>query len=141
MSEGGTWVAAGDGTQTECPSQYGALAVLGLCMYLAAFSPGCSPVPWAVNAEIYPTHVRGLAAGAATTTNWVANFVVGGTFLSLTSALGVSRTFYAYACIAAAGAVWVYGSLPETRGLTLEEVETLFRQRARTATGGERASA
>ena len=27
-------------------------------LYLAAFSPGMGPVPWAVNAEIYPVQVN-----------------------------------------------------------------------------------
>ena len=44
--------------------------------YLAAFSPGMSPVPWAVNAEIYPQQLRGLANGAATASNWLANAAV-----------------------------------------------------------------
>jgi len=29
----------------------------GLLLYLAAFSPGLGPVPWAVNAEIFPSQV------------------------------------------------------------------------------------
>jgi Sugar (and other) transporter len=44
--------------------------------YLAAFSPGMGPVPWAVNAEIYPLQLRGLANGAATASNWLANAAV-----------------------------------------------------------------
>jgi hypothetical protein len=35
------------------------LIVAALMLYLAAFSPGLSPVPWAVNAEIFPTQARG----------------------------------------------------------------------------------
>jgi len=39
-------------------------------VYLAAFGQGVGPVPWAMNAEIYPMGVRGAAAGVATSTNW-----------------------------------------------------------------------
>lgn len=42
----------------------------GLMLYLAAFSPGLGPVPWAVNAEIYPLRLRGVMGGAAATANW-----------------------------------------------------------------------
>jgi len=49
---------------TGCPSPYGPLALCMLLVYLAAFSPGLGPVPWAVNSEIYPLEVRGLATGA-----------------------------------------------------------------------------
>src|SRR5690606_34475643 len=40
------------------------------------------PIPWAVNSEIYPQHVRGLANGVATTVNWSSNLIVSLTFLS-----------------------------------------------------------
>lgn len=40
-----------------CPSHYNWLIIGALMLYLAAFSPGMGPVPWAVNAEIYPVQV------------------------------------------------------------------------------------
>ena len=46
-----------------CPSRYTWLILACLVAYLAAFSPGLGPVPWAVNAEIYPLAVRGVATG------------------------------------------------------------------------------
>jgi Sugar (and other) transporter len=55
---------------------YTVLVVVAMLAYLAAFSPGMSPVPWAVNAEIYPQQLRGLANGAATASNWLANAAV-----------------------------------------------------------------
>lgn len=60
--------------------------------------------------------VRGLASGAAATSNWVANAVVSQTFLTLTLHLGGSGAFWLYASIAAVGLVWVYVMLPETNG-------------------------
>ena len=41
-----------------CPSPYTAPIIAGLLIYLAAFAPGVGPVPWAVNAELYPQQVR-----------------------------------------------------------------------------------
>ena len=41
-----------------CPSPYTAPVIAGLLIYLAAFAPGVGPVPWAVNAELYPQQVR-----------------------------------------------------------------------------------
>lgn len=41
-----------------CPSHYNWLIIGSLMLYLAAFSPGMGPVPWAVNAEIYPAQVK-----------------------------------------------------------------------------------
>ncbi|KAL0047264.1 hypothetical protein WJX82_011173 [Trebouxia sp. C0006] len=58
-----------------CPSHYNWLIIGALMLYLAAFSPGMGPVPWAVNAEIYPVQLRGLGGGAAATCNWITNAV------------------------------------------------------------------
>lgn len=41
-----------------CPSGFMPVILGGLLLYLAAFSPGLGPVPWAVNAEIFPPQVR-----------------------------------------------------------------------------------
>ena len=47
-----------------CPSHYNWLIIGTLMLYLAAFSPGMGPVPWAVNAEIYPVQVAAWVVGA-----------------------------------------------------------------------------
>ncbi len=47
-----------DAHSTGCPSPYTAPVIAGLLIYLAAFAPGVGPVPWAVNAELYPQEVR-----------------------------------------------------------------------------------
>ena len=41
-----------------CPSPYTSWIIAGLLIYLAAFAPGVGPVPWAVNAELYPQQAR-----------------------------------------------------------------------------------
>lgn len=60
--------------------------------------------------------LRGLGGGAAATCNWITNAVVSQTFLTLIQHLGGSGTFWLYAVIALAGALWVYFALPETNG-------------------------
>jgi SP family myo-inositol transporter-like MFS transporter 13 len=97
-----------------------------LAAYLAAFSPGVGPVPWAVNGEIYPLEVRGFATGLAATANWGTNAVVAQTFLSLVKLMGAGNTFWLYALFATVGWIWAWAVLPETKGLTLEEVQHLF---------------
>lgn len=83
-----------------------------LCKVLGLQLVGC-PVMSATGAG---AQVRGLASGAAATSNWVANAVVSQTFLTLTQRLGGSGAFWLYSCIATGGLVWVYFMLPETNG-------------------------
>jgi SP family myo-inositol transporter-like MFS transporter 13 len=41
-----------------CPGPYLPLIIIGVVLYLAAFSPGLGCVPWSVNAEIFPVEVN-----------------------------------------------------------------------------------
>jgi MFS transporter, SP family, solute carrier family 2 (myo-inositol transporter), member 13 len=114
-----------------CPSPYRHFLVGLIMAYLLAFSVGMGPVPWAVNAEIYPLHMRGVASGIAGTANWLTNGVVSQTFLLLVTSMRASGTFVIYAAIAAQGFIWAAVFLPETKGLTLDEVQRMFARHAR----------
>lgn len=109
---------------------YGWMAVIGLTLYIAFFSPGMGPVPWTVNSEIYPEAYRGICGGMSATVNWVSNLIVAQSFLSLAEAVGTGATFAILAGVAVAAFVFVIVFVPETKGLTFEEVETIWKERA-----------
>jgi Sugar (and other) transporter len=52
--------------------------------------------------------------------------VVTMTFISLYKAITMAGSFYLYAGIATAGALFIFFFLPETRGRSLEDMEVLF---------------
>lgn len=111
-----------------CPSRFAWLTLAALFMYIMSFSPGMGPVPWTVNAEIYPNWARSAGCSVATTTNWVSNLLVSITFLHLTQYLTRYGAFWLYTGIAAAGWLFIFLLLPETRGRPLERVEELFQR-------------
>eukprot|EP00892_Ulva_mutabilis_P007815 jgi/Ulvmu1/5405/UM022_0200.1 len=115
--------------QEACPNPYSSALLGCLMMYLLAFSVGMGPLPWVINAEIYPVDIRGLASGVAGTANWVANAIVSQLFLFLTQAVSASGTFILFSAVAASGVVWSYVFVPETKGLSLADVQTLFERR------------
>lgn len=102
------------------------LSLTSLILYIVFFAPGMGPIPWAVNSEIYPLFVRAPANSIATSANWVSNLIVSFTFLSLTEAVGETITFLLYAVIAFCALLFVFFLLPETKGLTLEDVQSVF---------------
>jgi SP family myo-inositol transporter-like MFS transporter 13 len=104
----------------------GLLAVITLAVYVAFFALGLGPVPWAVNAEIYPASVRGLANGLAATVNWTANLIVSMTFLSYAELIGTAGVFWTYAGAGVVAWFVVYTKLPETKGLSIDSVQRLF---------------
>ncbi|XP_060971998.1 inositol transporter 4-like [Cannabis sativa] len=114
------------GTREGCPSKFGFLAVAFLGLYIICYSPGMGSVPWLVNSEIYPLKYRGIGGGIAAVCNWSANLLVSETFLTLTNALGSAWTFILFAGLSFIGFIAIYFVVPETKGLSFEEVEKML---------------
>jgi sugar porter (SP) family MFS transporter len=106
--------------------EYAGAAVVILMFYVASFAISLGPIFWLLIAEIYPLKIRGLAAGIAAGTNWLANFAVSLTFLSLLKLLGPSLTFWLYGVLAIGSWLFSYYLVPETKGRSLEEIETIL---------------
>ncbi|KAF7807225.1 inositol transporter 1-like [Senna tora] len=109
---------------------YGWLAIVGLAMYIAFFAPGMGPVPWTMNSEIYPEEYRGICGGMSATVCWVSNLIVSQTFLSIADAVGTGQTFLILGAIAVLAFLFVAFYVPETKGLTFDEVELIWKERA-----------
>ena len=90
---------------------------------IAAYSMSLAPVTWVVISEIFPNRIRGAAMSVAVCALWLACFLLTFTFPILNAELGSSGTFFLYALICAAGFFFMKFKLPETKGLTLEEIE------------------
>ncbi|MCC9194533.1 sugar porter family MFS transporter [Arthrobacter sp. zg-Y916] len=103
-------------------------AVLSMTVLFLAFQQGAvSPVTWLMLAEIFPLRVRGLGIGLSVFVQWMANFAVGFSFPMLMAALGISNTFFIFVALGICAVLFVKRYLPETRGLSLEEVERQMR--------------
>ncbi|XP_023718603.1 proton myo-inositol cotransporter isoform X2 [Cryptotermes secundus] len=109
-----------------CPSRYSWVAVAALGIYLLFFAPGMGPMPWTINSEIYPMWARSSCNSVATSTNWLFNLLISMTFLTLTQVLTREGAFYLYAGFAGLGLITLLFLLPETKGRSLEEMETVF---------------
>jgi SP family galactose:H+ symporter-like MFS transporter len=99
------------------------IGVLSLAIYIASFAIGLGPVFWLLISEIFPLKIRGQAASVATMANWLSNFLVSLTFLSLLNRLGSVWTFLLYAVLSLAGLWFCVRFVPETKGVPLERIE------------------
>ena len=103
------------------------MAVGGLLLYIGCWSVGPRPVFWVLIAEIYPQKVRGKAMSLGSLTNWGTNCLVTLTFLTLSRLIGVSGAFWLYGFFAVLTMLVFIKFIPETKGLSLEEIEEHWR--------------
>jgi sugar porter (SP) family MFS transporter len=114
------------------PQQKGVVAVLlviGLCVYIAAFAASLGVGIWLLNAEVFPTAVRGKGSSLGVFTHWGLDFVVSLTVLTLVGLVTETGLFWIYGAFGVAGLVYLIRYLPETKGRTLEQVEDELRSR------------
>jgi MFS transporter, SP family, galactose:H+ symporter len=101
----------------------GWLTLSTLILYVISFAVSLGPIFWLLIAEIYPLSVRGKAMSIATIANWLANLVVALTFLTFIDLLGPGATFWFYGIVGIAAWIFSYYLVPETKKMTLEEIE------------------
>jgi SP family sugar porter-like MFS transporter len=94
---------------------------------IACYAMSLAPVTWVVIAEIFPNRIRGSALAVAVTALWSACFLLTYTFPLLNAKLGPAGTFWTYAAVCLLGAMFLFARLPETKGRTLEAIETEIR--------------
>lgn len=98
--------------------------LLLVVLAIACYAMSLAPVTWVVLSEIFPNRLRGGMMAIATLSLWAASFGLTYTFPLLNSALGASGTFWGYGLICIAGLLFIRRYLPETKGKTLEEIES-----------------
>ena len=104
----------------------GIVVLLLVLLAIATYAMTLAPITWVVLSEIFPNRVRGLAMAVATTALWIACFILTYTFPILNDLLKAGGTFWLYAAICLAGFLFILKKLPETKGKSLEEIESSF---------------
>ena len=112
------------------------LQVVSIMIYSASFMFSWGPICWVLISEIFPNTIRGAAVAIAVAFQWIFNFIVSSTFvpmynMELTPGDGFGHIFaYAlYGVICVVAAVFVWKLVPETKGLTLEQMNGLWKKK------------
>jgi len=106
------------------------VVMIGFSLFITSFAIGVGGTGWLIQGEVFPTAVRGRAAAACASVDWLANFVIVQWFPTLNSAFGLAWVMVLFAALSLL-AVWsVARFLPETKGLALEEVTAVFEKQA-----------
>ncbi|UOH85377.1 hypothetical protein LQV05_002199 [Cryptococcus neoformans] len=101
-----------------------AFAVIHVSMYSLFWGP----TPWVILGETYPLRVRPKAIALAAAVNWLWNFLLSYFSPLIADDIGPLILLIFFGCLIFAF-VYVFFMLPETRGITLEEVDELYRSK------------
>lgn len=99
------------------------IAVLALLLYVGCYQLSFGPIGWLMISEIFPLRLRGRGLGIAVLVNFGANALVTFAFSPLKELIGAGLLFYMFGGIAVLSLFFIFFIVPETKGLTLEEIE------------------
>ena len=104
-------------------------ALIGLFSYIAGYQIGFGPISWLMISEVFPQSVRGTAVALAVQLNFAGNAIVQLAVPILEQQLGMSKTFLLFGGLTAYSLHFVQQHVPETKGLSLEEIEAVLAKR------------
>lgn len=116
----------------------GMVALVCMLVYTAGFAVSWGPVTWVLLSEIFPNQIRGKAMAVAVAAQWIANYLVSWTFPILDKNPYLVEHFkhgfayWIYGVMSIFAALFMWRIVPETKGRSLEQMQTMWQ-----ATGNE----
>jgi SP family arabinose:H+ symporter-like MFS transporter len=107
------------------------VAMVGLDLFIAAFAIGVGGTGWLIQGEYFPTAVRGQAAAIGAAVDWMANYALIEVFPATQRAIGLAWVMICFAALCVVAIVFVLRYVPETKGMSVEEITELFEEQAR----------
>ncbi|KAK9251265.1 hypothetical protein V1507DRAFT_465075 [Lipomyces tetrasporus] len=113
-----TWIIVGHPAASQCIQASTYLAAVSFAMFWG-------PVSWTYPPEIIPLRIRAKAVSLATSTNWAINYALGFAVPPVLRAISW-RLLVIFASFNIAAFVHVWFRMPETKQLSLEEMDEVF---------------
>lgn len=102
------------------------LPLLCVTVYMLADPIGLGSIPFLYTAEFFPTEMRSVLSGITVGLSNLELFIVVKTFPNISGQIGSHGTIWIYAGFCFAAVIFTLMAIPETRGKSLEEVESFF---------------
>ncbi|XP_045534374.1 facilitated trehalose transporter Tret1-like [Papilio machaon] len=106
--------------------------------YIAFSTIGYYPLPMLLIFELSPLQIRGIVGGLGIATLNGTTFAVNAIYLPVRSVIGFANVILAFSILSLLGSLYVYFYLPETKDLTLQEIEEFYNERRPTLTSQRR---
>jgi SP family xylose:H+ symportor-like MFS transporter len=108
-------------------------ALICMLVYVASFAMSWGPVTWVLLSEIFPNSIKG-AMSIAVAAQWLANLFISTTFPMMNDSSVLTKLFHhgfaywIYAGMGILAAIFMYKLVPETKGKTLEEIQSFWKK-------------
>ncbi|KAI4598080.1 hypothetical protein KJ359_003889 [Pestalotiopsis sp. 9143b] len=102
-----------------------------ICIYIFFFASTWGPGAWVVIGEIFPLQIRSRGVGLSTASNWLWNCIIAIITPYMVDSdkgnLG-AKVFFVWGSLCTCALVYAYFLIPETKGLTLEQVDAMLEE-------------
>jgi len=102
-----------------------------VCIYIAFFASTWGPIAWIITGEIFPLNVRAKAMSMSVASNWLWNWAIAyATPYLVNPGAGNAnlqvKVFFVWGSTCFCCIIFTYFCVPETKGLSLEEIDLLY---------------
>ncbi|KAI1352560.1 general substrate transporter [Xylaria sp. FL0043] len=102
-----------------------------ICIFIFFFASTWGPGSWVLIGEIFPLPIRARGVALSTASNWLWNFIIGFITPYMVDKdkgnLG-AKVFYIWGGLCATTIIFTWFLIPETKGLTLEQVDMMLEE-------------
>lgn len=119
-------LTAGGGYKLEEVAVRSGLTLPSIFIFTMFYSVGPGPVTFGYAAEVFPLEMRATLMATATSLTWCLNFVVSFTWPEMVETMGLTGAFILYGIMNIVGWLYSWFVLPETKNISLEEMDKIF---------------
>ncbi|KIH91074.1 hypothetical protein SPBR_01501 [Sporothrix brasiliensis 5110] len=118
-------IVAKDDNRWKTEAGAGWAAVVMVWLFVIHFGYSWGPCAWIIVAEIWPLSSRPYGVSLGASSNWMNNFIVGQVTPDMLTGITYG-TYILFGLLTYLGAAFVWFFVPETKRLTLEEMDIIF---------------
>nr|XP_060613692.1 solute carrier family 2, facilitated glucose transporter member 6 [Anolis sagrei ordinatus] len=100
------------------------IPLIATMFFIIGYAMGWGPITWLLMAEVLPLKTRGVVSGLCVLASWLTAFAMTKAFLLVK--YGLETPFFFFSVICVVNLIFTY-LIPETRGRSLERIESYFR--------------
>ncbi|XP_077162286.1 solute carrier family 2, facilitated glucose transporter member 6 isoform X4 [Paroedura picta] len=98
-----------------------------ILLYASGYAMGWGPITWLLMGEVLPLKARGVVSGLCVLVSWLTAFALTKAFLPVKESFGLEVPFFFFSIICVTNLIFTKWLIPETKGRSLERIESYFR--------------